>query len=343
MIKDTTVSSSPPPLDIAAAEHWLLLIHQLPPKPDYLRVKIWRRMQGLGAMAIKNSVYALPCNDQTREDFQWLLKEIEGAGGEASVCEARFIDGLSDAQVRALFNAAREADYSALSDEIREALAMISATSGNAGELRTRFSRMQRRCDQISAIDFFGAASRAGAAALLGEFDKLLNEQEAPVASPAEGKLSGYVGRTWATRPGIRVDRMASAWLIQRFIDPAARFVFTDVFADEQAPPRARTIRFDMSVGEFTHEGDHCTFEVLRERFQIDDPAVVAIARVIHDLDLKDDKFQPDEAAGIGAVLSGIALSGKDDEQRMRLSAVVFDALYRQYDYLVVRCTLDGT
>src|SRR6476659_3797612 len=81
---------------------WLLLIHQLPPKPDYFRVKIWRRLQTLGAVAIKNSVYALPFSPQASEDFQWLRKEITGGGGEASVCRATFVDGLADPQIESL-------------------------------------------------------------------------------------------------------------------------------------------------------------------------------------------------------------------------------------------------
>src|SRR5712675_3401141 len=98
---------------------WLLLIHQLPSKPAYFRVKIWRRLQGIGAVAVKSTVYALPSNTETQEDFEWLLKEIAEGGGEAMLCEARLIDGISDAQVRALFDAARDADYEAIAGEVR--------------------------------------------------------------------------------------------------------------------------------------------------------------------------------------------------------------------------------
>src|SRR5574340_1037623 len=107
-MKDNVVSA------VSQAECWLLLMHQLPAKPAYLRVKIWRRLQALGAVPLKNSVYVLPANEQTQEDFEWLLKEIAEGGGEAMICEARLIDGLSDQDVRSLFNAAREADYDGL-------------------------------------------------------------------------------------------------------------------------------------------------------------------------------------------------------------------------------------
>src|SRR5258708_25606794 len=101
------------------ADRWLLLIHQLPAKPAYLRVKVWRRLQALGAVAVKNAVYALPANEQAQEDFEWLLKEITEGGGEAMICEAQLIDGVSDPEVRALFTAARDEDYEAIAKEAR--------------------------------------------------------------------------------------------------------------------------------------------------------------------------------------------------------------------------------
>src|SRR6266446_4955532 len=105
---------------------WLLLIHQIPPKPDYFRVKIGRRLQRLGAAPIKNSVYVLPRSEQAYEDFEWVVREIVEGGGDASVCEARFVEGLSDAEVEALFNSAREADYTALAREARALQASAS-------------------------------------------------------------------------------------------------------------------------------------------------------------------------------------------------------------------------
>src|SRR5260221_10978243 len=101
------IPSAPP----TAAAPWLLLVHQLPPQPAYLRVKIWRRLQGLGAISVKNSVYVLPAGEQALEDFQWLLREIEQGGGEGIVWEGKLADGLNDHDVRALFDATRDADY----------------------------------------------------------------------------------------------------------------------------------------------------------------------------------------------------------------------------------------
>src|SRR5262249_7009043 len=104
---------------------WLLLIHQVPPKPAYFRVKVWRRLQRLGAVAIKNSVYVLPRTEQTYEDFEWVMREIIEGGGDASICEARFVEGLSDEQVEALFHAARDADYARLAEDLRKLFAAL--------------------------------------------------------------------------------------------------------------------------------------------------------------------------------------------------------------------------
>src|SRR5437763_14103449 len=101
------------------AHSWALLVHQLPAKPAYLRVKIWRRLQDIGAVAVKNAVHALPMNEETQEDFEWLLREIVEEGGEAFVCEARLIDGLSDEDVRRVVEQARDVGYKELANGAR--------------------------------------------------------------------------------------------------------------------------------------------------------------------------------------------------------------------------------
>ena len=307
---------------------WLLLIHQLPAKPAYLRVKIWRRLADIGAVAIKNAVNALPAGEQAQEDFEWLLREIAESGGEAIICEARLVEGLTDAEVRVLFDAARDADYDALIKEIRPA-AEISLVDPAVTAAQAR--RWRKRLEQIAAIDFFGATGRLTAEALLGELEASLHREEASMseiphaASPA-GSLQN---RTWVTRQGVHVDRMASAWLIRRFIDPQARFKFVPA---KGYVPVQEELRFDMFEAEFTHEGDRCTFEVLIERNGLDtDGALKAIAEIVHDIDLKDEKFDRDETPGIARLVAGIAMANRDDEQRIARGAAVFDDLYEFY------------
>ncbi len=219
---------------------WLLLIHQLPPKPDYFRVKIWRRLQRIGAVAIKNSVYVLPHTEQASEDFQWLRREIVAGGGEASVCQAAFVDGLSDGQIEALFRAQRDAEYA----ELVRAAAELARESGGGGERESSggLARLERRLAEIAALDHFGAPGRRAAEVALNR----ARDRHKPPGRPraAAARPSRPVrGRTWVTRSGVHVDRIASAWLIRRFIDPKARF---RLVATQDARTAPDELRFDM-------------------------------------------------------------------------------------------------
>jgi hypothetical protein len=311
------------------AHSWLLLIHQLPAKPAYLRVKTWRRLQDIGAVAVKNAVHALPMNEETQEDFEWLLREIREGGGEAFVCEARLIDGLSDEEVRALFDRARDADYAELAKEAQAiAKALRRKARGNTTtEFRAQVARLRKRLAEIAAIDFFGAIGRETTEELLRGLEAQL-EKDQPVAAKTktEPNLVGTLrSRTWVTREGVYADRIASAWLILRFIDPEARFKFV---SGKGYRPHEDELRFDMFEAEFTHEGDKCTFEVLMDRAGLKDPALRAIAEIIHDIDLKDDKFGRAEVAGIRTLIDGIRASTKDDAARIARGTEVLNDLY---------------
>jgi hypothetical protein len=316
------------------AHSWLLLIHQLPAKPAYLRVKIWRRLQGIGAIAVKNAVHALPMNEETQEDFEWLLREIVEGGGEAFVCEARLIDGLSDEDVRALFDQARDADYKDVVEGARAVAKRLhpNAKSEATAELRSQVARLRKRLAEIAAIDFFGAIGREAAEGLLKSLEARLSEDDAVKDKATGDKTASAIGtlrnRTWVTRHGVYVDRIASAWLIRRFIDPEARFKFV---SGKSYRPDSGELRFDMFEAEFTHEGDKCTFEVLLERGALKDPALRAIAEIIHDIDLKDDKFGRTEVAGIRTLIEGISVATKDDLERIARGTEVFNNLYEYF------------
>jgi hypothetical protein len=311
----------------AEPKGWLLLVHQLPAKPAYLRVKTWRRLQALGAVALKGSVYVLPATEGTLEDLQWLSKEIASDGGEAVLCEARLIEGLTDAEARALFNGPRAADYRALADEVRAfGQAIPQDALGQAGEveaLKAQLARLRKRLVQIAAVDFFGADGRVAAEAALLTLESRLAAPLAGEAAPAE--LGGLKGRAWVTRQGVHVDRIACAWLIRRFIDPEARFKFVEAKGYVPGPGE---LRFDMFDGEFTHEGDNCSFETILARIGSRDPALKAIGEIVHDIDLKDGKFQRDETAGVDHLLAGLAAPRRSDPERIDKGAVILDALY---------------
>lgn len=306
----------------------MLLIHQIPPTPAYLRVKTGRHLHRIGAVAIKNSVYALPLDDETQEDLQWVLREIVKGGGDASIVEARFVDGLSDEQVIALFQAAREADYREIAGQARAAAAAFpkrgAVPESRRAELAGQLARLRRRATELAAIDFFGAPGREVVEGLLSGMEARMRTVEGtePVKALDRGQ---HRGRTWVTRAGIKVDRMASAWLIRRFIDPEARFKFVPA---KGYRPEKGELRFDMFEAEFTHEGELCTFEVLLQRFGLADPALRAVAEIVHDIDVKDAKYGREEAPGIGQLVAGIAAAHPDDDARLARGAALFDDLY---------------
>jgi hypothetical protein len=311
--------------DARLEPRWLLLIHQIPPKPAYFRVKIWRRLQTMGAVAIKSSVYVAPKTDEAQEDFEWLLREIVKGGGDASICEARFIEGLEDDRVEALFNAARELDYRQIADDAR-----AIGERGFSGEGRSQagveVERLRRRLVAVTGIDFFGAPGRESAEGLVSELERRVLAPAPP--GPRKAGLEELQDRTWVTRKGVHVDRIASAWLIRRFVDPDAPFKFVPARGYRPEPGE---LRFDMFEAEFTHDGDMCTFEVLVSRLGIDDPALRPIAEIVHDIDLRDGKFARPEVTGVEPLIVGIAVAHRDDEQRLARGGAVFDALYEYF------------
>jgi hypothetical protein len=310
---------------------WLLLIHQIPPKPAYLRVKAWRRLQALGAIAIKNSVYVLPSSDEAREDFGWVLREIVKDGGEATLCEARLVEGLDDAEVRRSFHAARQADYATIAADARKLGARFprgSVAAARRTQLEAEVARLRRRLTDVAAIDFFGAPGREASEGRVRALEARLRPTASPRVAARPDSLGELRRRVWVTRKGVHVDRIASAWLIRRFVDPSARFKFVPA---KGYAPAAKEIRFDMFEADFTHEGDACTFEMLIARLGLDDRALAPIAAIVHDIDLKEAKFDRPETAGVDRLITGITMATDDDEVRLARGASVFDGLYEYF------------
>ncbi len=313
------------------SKKWLLLIHQIPPKPNALRVKIWRRLQQVGAVAIKQSVYVMPFSEQSQEDLSWTLKEIVAGGGDGSIGNVRFVEGLADEQVIALFQTARKSDYQKI---IQDANTLL--TDWSAGELdpqdpavrgTAQVSRLQRRLDEVAAIDFFRAPERGTAEILIQDLTARLSGQPSN-ENAAMHTLEGLRGKTWVTRRNLFVDRIACGWLIRRFVDQSAVFIFVDADTYTPAPDQ---VRFDMFDGEYTHEGDRCTFEVMVQRFGLQHRGLVPLAEVIHDIDLKDTRYDRVETAGLNALLTGLAASQPDDDRRMTLGMQLVENLYAYF------------
>jgi hypothetical protein len=285
-------------------------------------------------VALKNSVYLLPHSESSVEDFQWIAEEAVAGGGEAFVCTADFLGRPTNEEIEERFRRQSAADYEELSAQARELLRQArrgGARDPAEGDLASRTGRLQKRLAEVSALDFFAAPERAAAEALLGKLETRLQAGAGPaIAAAAAGRrrLAELADLTWVTRKGVHVDRIASAWLIRRFVDSAARFRF----ADSQSPAASPgEVRFDTVGGEFTHEGDRCTFETLVARLGLADPAVVQIAEIVHDIDLKDAKFGRAEASGILQLVNGLALVHADDLDRLDRGFALFDDLYESF------------
>lgn len=309
---------------------WLLLIHQIPPKPDYLRVKIGRRLQRIGAVPIKNSVYVLPAGEQSLEDFQWVRREIVDGGGDASICESGFVDGLTDLELEGLLREARAREYEEVAQRARALLRRVPSGRPASDERRARIEsdlkRIRERIEAIRRVDFFGVGTSSTAASVVRAIEDRLNASSAAhVETAGASRHADVLNRVWVTREGVFVDRIASAWLIRRFIDPQATFKFVTALGYRPAPGE---LRFDMFEAEYTHEGDGCTFETLIRRFGLNDPAVSDIAEIVHDIDLRDGKFERGDARGIERILAGIAAAHPDDASRLERGSELFNDLY---------------
>ena len=310
------------------AQRWLLLVHQLPSKPSNLRVKTWRRLQSVGAVLIKNSVYVLPNTRETVEDLHWIRGEILARGGEATVFAADAIDDLSTDEIKEAFTAARQSDWEEL---LARATALQESLDGTSPPSRAEIAReldtLRNRAAQIDKIDYFQAPGReAVLRAIEGTAQRLEPESASPPTERPTYSPQDFVGRRWLTRPRPGVDRMASAWLIVRFVDADAEFLFAD-----SIPGGEDVVPFDMFGVEFGHHGDRCTFETLLALFGLDDPALARIARIVHDLDLRSESTTDTETTTIGRLIYGLREAVAEDETLLDRGIVVFEALYRSF------------
>ena len=308
---------------VPTTNRWVLLALQLPAQPSNVRVKTWRRLQQLGAVPVKHAVYVLPNSAQAVEDFAWLRTEVESAGGQATVFAASAVDDVDDADIIDQFKAARAADFKELMNGIR----LFKRKRGARGALaRKELRSIRERFDHAKAIDFFGAPGSADAERALASLEEE-HRRSAPEPRPAASNepidRRQYEGRVWITRPRPGVDRFASAWLIRRFIDTNARFTFAAM-----STAVGDAVAFDMYDGGFRHEGEHCTFEVLAYHFRIVDPVVRRIGEIVHDVDLKDDRFHAPQAPTVAGLVEGLRASIADDQELLRQGMAMFEALY---------------
>jgi hypothetical protein len=316
---------------------WLLFIHQVRSHPSNLRVTTWRRLQQIGAIPLKQAVYALPDTPDAREDLEWLKTEVKAAGGDASVFAAANVDAWSDDALIEEFRRARQDLYKELGRDVEQALKRGASAQRPKGTrapaLRRLLDIFRERLVAAEKIDFFGSAGRDRVLTLLRQLEDRIGDAGRQPAPAGQGDHSGrqasFQGRLWITRPRPGVDRMASAWLIRLFIDRQARFGFA---ADRESVPD-QGVPFDMFGVEFSHQGDGCTFETLCSVFGIAQPALSRIAAIVHDLDLKDGRFGAPECSTVGAMIEGLQLAHQNDEALLEQGMTLVDSLYRSFEH----------
>ena len=293
---------------------WLLLVFSLAKKGASLRVTVWRKLQRYGTLPLGNSGYFLPNTAENRERFEWLATAVRTQGGEASVLEVQSVDNCSFPQMKQRFSDARAGDYRELLKDLRK-----PPTSSN---LSSRITRLWQRFQDIVSIDFFGNPLRE-------QVERALNAMQTPKTKPLIPEIASvtpaeYRNRIWVTRPRPGVDRVTSAWLIRRFIDPKAKFAFA---LENKKPPKA--VPFDMYEGGFGHRGEDCTFETLLKVFRIRDKKIPVMAEIVHDADLFDAKFGRKEGFGIDEVMKGWAQQGLSDQELLKRGMQLAEGLYK--------------
>jgi hypothetical protein len=302
----------------ASSRSWLLLLFSLPATHKTARVAIWRKLQKSGAIQIKSSTYLLPNTPAQSELFQWLAKQVTDYGGDSTLIRAQQIEGLSDAKIVALFNAARDNDYTGLLESARRLAEPRAAKRDKifAGAL----DKLRKTFRTIREIDFFDAPKAALAESQLARLESATRSKAAPATRLQAAR---FQGRTWVTRPRPEIDRVGCAWLIRGFIDRKATFQFAP---HTDSLPEA--IPFDYGSGEFSHHGEDCTFETLLARFGLADKALQTIGQMVHDADLEDGKFQRPECLGLDRIFKGWAKRGVSDDEILARGGDCLDGLY---------------
>jgi hypothetical protein len=313
---------------------WLFLVHQLQSPRSRERVMVWRAVQKTGAVLYRNSVYALPHSRERLEDFQWLCQQIRDAKGEASVFVSEASDRKEDAALRRLFIQRAEENYAAVLADAEKLKTRVERARSDRRLSERLLSALATEAQQLTEAlaaarrtDFFDAPKGRETRRAVDMVTQRLSAaqpQKMSQAPPRSYRTQEFQGRTWATRERIHIDRLCSAWLIRRFIDRKARFEF----APEGKLP-ANAIPFDVFGVEFSHHGEDCTFETLVKAFQLKDPALRALAEIVHDVDMKDGKFGRAEAAGLDMAVRALGGASRNDHETLKAGALFLDALYQ--------------
>lgn len=315
---------------------WLLFFYSVPSRPVSSRMKVWRKLAKSGAIQLKGAVYILPFSEDHYEVFQWLVTEVSAMGGEAAFTRIKAIDSMKDQEIMDLFNSHKDLEYQAIGKALEALETRVNSIrkgskSQNLKALSEQIARASKRYEEALRTDFLFSKAGVALRSRIDAITTVIKDLSGSVvkskpAVVASKKTEGYQGKVWVSRKRPFVDRMASAWLIKKFIDRSSTFKLVD--EKDLASAGNEYVTFDVAGGVFTHTGDLCTFEVLVKSFGLKDKVVRKIAEIVHELDIKDDKYRNSETRGLEDILSGLRKSVKNDMELLEKGMEIFEMLY---------------
>lgn len=304
--------------------NWVVFSYSLPSKSSSSpRVTLWRRLRRLGAISPTGGVYILPARSECVEAFQWLTQEIQQSNGQALVMHVQQFDGLTDSHLIELFREARREDYAELEAQVKELEQSFTGAISpeQFTELRDTLSKLQRQYAEVIQIDYFDCPEGVLVASHLAKVAQALAPGGDIGPQVELVAVAAYKDKRWVTRPQPHVDRLACAWLIRRFINPEAVIRYS-------LQPEPGEISFDMNEADFGHSGQLCTFETMLRAFSLAAPGLSLLAEVVHEIDLRDERYFHPEVTGIDAILKGWLLLDLPDAELESRGLALFDSLF---------------
>lgn len=290
-------------------------------------MRIWRRVSAIGAIQLKTGLQILPCRDDLQEHVTWLIREVNSLGGEAISVQCEKVEPLSNQQLEQLFQEQVDPEFEAIQEEAKSLIDSQDKTTNVSGskQLLGALQKLRKRCEGVRERDFFPSGAAGKTLSVLDALAEQLRNPAVKTLPALQRDPVDYSGRTWVTRARPYIDRLGSAWLINTFIDPNAQFVFLQ---PGEMPDKDRgQLPFDMAVGDFTHQGELITFEVLIRDFGLQDPVLIRISELVHCIDIQEE-ILPDDATLLKTIIDGLVATGQDDHQLLKQANLLFDSLY---------------
>lgn len=312
-------------------DKWILFSYSIPATNAKARMRIWRRISASGAVQLKTGLQILPNRDDLLENITWLIGEVNALGGEALAIQCARIEGMEDEQIEKLFQIQIDQDFLQIQIEGRELLAETTRPAGNEKEkeFSSALRKLRKRCEALQNLDFFPSGAAFKTLTVLDTVSEKLRRKGNASVPKVLFDRSAYQNRIWATRVHPYIDRLSSAWLICRFIDSKAQFRFLQ--PGDKVEIENGEVTFDVKGGEFTHQGERITFEVMSSGFGLLTPAVLKIGELVRFIDIQEGATLPDDAGLLKNLIDGLIAISANDHELLERALLVFDALYAGY------------